>query len=338
MKKNIEKNIEQTEHENMNKKQFIFFFFLSFSVGEMTAQLDAQFSQYVENQAAINPGSIAGNDMLNLSGVYRQQWAGFKRAPSDMFFSVNMPVSVFDTKHGIGVAFFREDIGLFKTQTVHLQYSYKMKLFDGILGLGLNVGFTNQTFNKDEADLTGNGGQLGEGDDYHNISDPFLTSATETDDIAFDAGVGCFFSNQLMYAGISVSHLTAPTTDYGGSAILYIPRVFYLTGGYNISLSNAFYVLKPSILMRTDFRSLQTELTTLLEYNKKIQGGLSYRLQDAVVFIVGINLLNGLYAAYSYDLPASKMIRSGGSHEISLRYSFKPEFSKKNKYKSVRIL
>ena len=321
----------------MNKKQFIFFFFLSFATGKIMAQLDAQFSQYTENQAVTNPGSIAGNDMLNLSGVYRQQWAGFKNAPSDMFFSLNTPITVFETKHGAGLAFSKENIGLFQTQSVLLQYSYKIKLSYGILGLGLNVGFINQTFKKDEADLTGNGGQLGDGDNYHDLNDPFLT-AKETDDIVFDAGVGCFFSNPDMYVGISVLHLTAPKTDYGGATNLYVPRVFYLTGGYNISLSNAFYVLKPSTIIRTDFHSFQIQLTGLLEYNKKIQGGLSYRLQDAIVFMVGANLISGLYAAYSYDLPISKMIRSGGSHEVSLRYSFKPEFSKKNKYKSVRIL
>lgn len=304
----------------------------------MQGQFDAQFSQYMENQAATNPGSIADNDMLNLFGVYRQQWAGFKNAPSDMFFSVNTPVSIAGTRHGIGLSFLRENIGLFNNQSVLLQYSYKMKLLDGELGLGLNIGFVNQTFDHNSADPTGNGGQVGDGDQYHEQDDTFLSSAIEENDIAFDAGVGCFFSNKKMYVGLSVLHLTAPKMDYGGSAILYIPRIFYLTGGYNIPLSNALYVLKPSTLIKTDFSSFQAELSTLLEYNKKIQGGISYRLQDAFVFMIGINLFSGLYAAYSYDLPTSKMIQSGGSHEISLRYSFKPEFAKKNKYKSDRIL
>jgi type IX secretion system PorP/SprF family membrane protein len=322
----------------MKKKRFIFFFFLSFIFGEINAQLDAQYSQYMENQAATNPGSIAENEMLNLSGVYRQQWAGFKNAPSDMFFSVNTPIRIAEAKHGIGLGFSIENIGLFKNQSVLLQYSYKMELLDGVLGLGLNAGFVNQTFNRNDADPTGNGGQSGDGDDYHKQDDIIISSATEDGDIAFDAGVGCFFSNKNMYAGLSVLHLTAPKMDFGGSAILYVPRIFYLTGGYNISLSNTFYVLKPSTLIKTDFSTFQIELTGLLEYKEKIQGGISYRFQDAFVFMIGINLFNGLYAGYSYDLPVSKMIRSGGSHEISLRYSFKPEFTKKNKHKAERIL
>ena len=321
----------------MKKRLFIFFFFLGIFVGEMLAQFDAQFSQYAENQAAMNPGAVAENDMLNLFGVYRWQWAGFKNAPSDAFFSVNTPISIAGTEHGLGFIFLRGSKGLFLNQSVLLQYSYKMKLLDGVLGLGLNVGYVNQTFNRSDADPTGNGGLVGDGDDYHQLGDQML-SATEDVDNAFDAGVGCFFSNKKMYAGISVLHLGEPNVDYGGTTILYIPRIFYLTGGYNISLSNTLYLLKPSTLIKTDFSSCQVELTALLEYDKKIQGGISYRLEDAFVFIIGINLFNGLYAAYSYDLPTSRMIRSGGSHEISLRYSFKPEFARKSKYVNVDIL
>jgi len=322
----------------MKKKRLIFFFFLGFFIWEMQAQFDAQFSQYAENKEAINPGAVAENDLLNLFGVYRQQWAGFKNAPSDMFFSVNTPVSIEGTDHGVGLSFFSNSAGLFLNNSVLLQYSYKMKLFDGVLGLGLNVGAIWQAFNLDgRVDFTG--GEI-DGNDFHVENDPSVPKGGKDDTpTAFDAGVGCFFSNKKMYVGLSALHLTAPSMSYDGLAKdLYVPRVFYLTGGYNISLSNTLYVLKPSTLIKTDFKSYQMELTGLLEYNKTIQGGLSYRFQDAFVFIVGINLFSGLYAAYSYDLPISRMILSGGSHEISLRYSFKPQFAGQSKYKVGNIL
>ncbi len=323
----------------MKRKRLIFFFFLGFFIGEMQAQFDAQFSQYVENKAAMNPGAIAENDLLNLFGVYRGQWTGFKNAPSDMFFSVNTPVSIEGTKHGVGLSFFKSSAGLFVNQSVLLQYSYKMRLFDGILGLGLNIGFMNQTFDPDgKVNLTGGAGE-DMGNDFHVENDPSVPKGGDDSPNAFDAGFGAYFSNKKMYVGLSALHLTAPSMSYDELAKdLYVPRVFYLTGGYNISLSNTLYVLKPSALVKTDFKSYQMELTGLLEYNKTIQGGLSYRFEDAFVFIVGINLFSGLYAAYSYDLPVSRMILSGGSHEISLRYSFKPQFTKAGKHVVGNIL
>lgn len=288
-----------------------------------------------------NAGAVAQNDMMNLLGAYRLQWAGFSDAPVDMFFSVNTPLSISGTKHGVGLVFSSENIGLFKDQSVLLQYSYKMKLWKGVVGLGLNVGFLSQTFDFSGVDFTGNGGSPIEGDEYHKNDDSYSSSGEGVDDnaLTFDAGVGAYYSDDEMFVGLSVAHLNSGTTNFGkDSAEMYVPRVFYLTGGYNIPQSNAFYTLKPSTQIRSDFSDFQMDLTCVLEYDKRIRGGLTYRLGDAFVFLVGMDLFSGLRLGYSYDLPVSKMIVSGGSHEIYLRYSFKPEFSKKNKYKSDRIL
>ncbi|HPD28143.1 MAG TPA: type IX secretion system membrane protein PorP/SprF, partial [Paludibacteraceae bacterium] len=84
----------------------------------------------------------------------------------------------------------------------------------------------------------------------------------------------------------------------------------------------------------------QMNVNLLLDYKEKYWGGLSYRIQDAVSFILGIKVLNGLSIGYAYDLPASKIITaSHGSHELFLSYEFGLSFGKKDKkYKSVRIL
>jgi hypothetical protein len=72
----------------------------------------------------------------------------------------------------------------------------------------------------------------------------------------------------------------------------------------------------------------------------KYWGGLSYRHQDAVVILAGIELLNGLKLGYSYDITLSKLIKySSGSHEVMIGYSFNMNFEKRTKrYKSVRYL
>lgn len=327
----------------MKKRRLILFFCVwILSLSRVSAQFDAIYSNYMELPETNNPGAVAQNEMMNLLGAYRLQWAGFSDAPVDMFFSVNMPFVVSGTKHGVGLVFSSENIGLFKNQSVLLQYSYKMKFWKGYMGLGLDLGFLNQTFDISDADFTGGGGSAVAGDEYHKDDDPMASKGPGGDGnsaLTFDAGVGAYYSDDDMFVGLSVAHLNAGTLDFGSdSAELYVPRIFYLTGGYNIPLSNAFYVLKPSTQFRTDFGDFQMDLSCLVEYDKRIRGGLTYRLGDAFVFMVGMDLLSGLRLGYAYDLPVSKMIVSGGSHEVYLRYSFKPEFSKKNKYKSDRIL
>ena len=44
----------------------------------------------------------------------------------------------------------------------------------------------------------------------------------------------------------------------------------------------------------SDFTTWQMNVNLLLDYKEKYWGGLSYRIQDAVSFILGIKVLNGL--------------------------------------------
>ncbi len=305
------------------------------------AQKSPQLSQYMEFREVENPAMVAADDLMSVGGVYRLQWAGFRDAPTNFLLSVSYPLRIGDKKHGLGLIFSRDDIGLFKNQGVLLQYSYRFKLTKGELGMGLNVGFLSQTFDKDGVDLTGGDGELLEGDEYHKETDPFVNGFTseEYSDIAFDVSFGCVYQTEKWFAGVSVLHLSAPKVDLGSEQYqMYVPRCFYAAGGYTFETHTPGWTITPSAQFRTDFALWQAELSGIFEYSKRVRGGISYRFGDAFVFLFGIDVIQGLRIGYSYDLPTSKMIKSGGSHEVSLRYSFKPQFARKNKYKSERIL
>lgn len=308
---------------------------------EVSAQKSPQFSQYVEYQSAINPAAVAVDDMMSVGGIYRLQWIGFKGAPKDLLFSIAYPFKVGDTNHGVGLIFSSDDIGLFKNQGVLFQYSYKFNLPTGSLSLGLNVGFISQTVDKESVDLTGGAGELMDGDEYHQASDPFIDGFTAEgySDVAFDASFGCMYRTDVSFVGLSVQHLTASAVELGADNYqLYIPRSYHLFGGYTFETHNPQWTVTPVAYVKTNLSTWQAEVTGLLEYSKRVRGGISYRFGDSFVFLFGIDIIQGLHLGYSYDLPTSKMIRSGGSHEVSLRYCFKPQFTKKNKYKSERIL
>lgn len=114
----------------------------------------------------------------------------------------------------------------------------------------------------------------------------------------------------------------------------------YATGGYNFKLPFDKMILKSSALFKTDYVTWQAEVSSIVEYDEKYWGGLSYRYQDAVVIFTGLNIMNGLTIGYAYDIPAGKMITaSSGSHELILKYSFLLDFgNNKNRYKSIRFL
>jgi type IX secretion system PorP/SprF family membrane protein len=159
--------------------------------------------------------------------------------------------------------------------------------------------------------------------------------------MSFDMSLGLFYSTPKWYTGVSYSDLNNPTVEWGDSKWRYKRTgSLFLTVGYNWVLPDKKYVFKPSTLIKTDFSSLQWDVTARVEYDSKYWGGLSYRIEDAVVFLAGINIEGGLSIGYSYDLSTSHIgAVSSGSHEILVMYSFEYILGNRNsKYKSIRIL
>ena len=110
------------------------------------AQSDAQFSQYWELPSYYNPGAAGTSDLLNIHAATRQQWVGMPGAPKTFTIMGDMPFTLFKQQHGVGAIISTEKIGLFSNTSLGLQYSFKVKLLGGQLGLGLQLGFINQVF------------------------------------------------------------------------------------------------------------------------------------------------------------------------------------------------
>ena len=140
--------------------------------------------------------------------------------------------------------------------------------------------------------------------------------------------------------GAVVTRISEPELALTENVYSYIGRAYNLTGGYNIQLRNPLYELQPSVFMKTDMQSFQTDITARLVYNKMFNGGLSWRVNESVVLSIGA-LIGGFQVGYAYDFPTSAILKgSTGSHELMIRYKLKLTKTKtgKNKHKSVRIL
>jgi type IX secretion system PorP/SprF family membrane protein len=108
--------------------------------------------------------------------------------------------------------------------------------------------------------------------------------------------------------------------------------------GYTFDLSPEFDIT-PSILTKSDATSTQLDINLLAKYNKLIFFGVSYRLTDAAVGIVGLEYKKfKLGYAYDYTLSTIKN-HSNGGHEIMLGYCHKfPKPDKKQSHQNVRFL
>lgn len=294
------------------------------------AQFDAQLTQYIYNKTVINPAVVGEQQMVQFSGLQRLQWISIDNAPRTTFVSVHAPFKIGKTRHGAGVQFVNDIFGIFSNQQINLQYAYKLKLGDGVLSIGANIGVSNIKFKGDSVRLVES--------DYH-VKDDEAIPTTEVSGIGFDCGIGIAYTTPRWHVGISALHLPEANIALGTIDGFRMTRLYTASGGYDFRLKNPDYTIKTSALVVTDFASWNPSITALLDYKGKYWGGLGGRL-DAVSFLLGIKVLNGLVIGYAYDLPVNKIITaSHGSHEIYLAYEFGLGLKKKgNKHKSVRIL
>ncbi len=313
------------------KKLYYIFLVLVFLPVSGFSQQDVLISNYMFNTLAYNPGFAGISDMVCATAVNRQQWVGFERAPATTIFNISAPVSPFKINSGVGLTVNSDRIGFEKDISLTVSYSYHMEVGQGTLGIGINAGMFNMTL-----DPTW---KIPGGDAFTPPSgDPLIPESKESS-LAFDAGLGLYYKADRYYAGLSVTHINRPNIRFS-KGVSFLSRHYYLTAGYILQLPNPSLELLPSLYTISDGKIIHFSATSLIRYNKKIWGGVSYRPGDAIAAILGIELFNGIRIGYAYDFPISDIIRNtSGSHEFMVNYCFDISLGKSPmRYKSIRFL
>jgi type IX secretion system PorP/SprF family membrane protein len=313
------------------KKVNCVFILLVLVLPSVFSQQDPLSSHYMFNTMTYNPGVAGTSGMICATALNRQQWVGFKGAPSTTVFNISAPVSPFGIRSGVGLLIESDNVGFDKDINLSAAYSYLMDVGQGKLGIGINLGMLNKTLTPDWQIPS---------DDAHTPAsgDPLIPDSKESF-VAFDAGLGLYYKTDNYYAAFSVTHINQPKIKYT-KGLTYISRHYYLTAGYTLQLPNPSLELLPSVFTLSDGKVVQLTVTSLLRYNKKVWGGVSYRAGDALIGMIGFELYNGVRLGYAYDFTISDMAKdSRGSHEFMVNYCFDLSLGKSPmKYKSVRFL
>jgi len=314
----------------VKKITFITFFFLS--TFAFSQQLP-QYTQYMFTKLAYNPGYAGAGKGICVQGLVRQQWVGFKEtddegntynvAPETYLISVHSPIKFL--RGGLGGTIVQDKIAYQNNISLNLMYAYQTTLGMGDLGIGIQFTLLNKNI------------------DFSNFrpidtSDPVLNGKGEESDMIFDMGLGLYYRMpDTYYIGLSVLQLLESQSDPAATST-QLSRQYNLVGGYELTFPNLpSFDMLPSFLIKTDGVSMQMDLTALMRYRNQFWGGLTYRYQDAVAIIVGMEYKN-FNVGYSYDITTSA-IGSWGSHEIRLGYCFKIEVDKVKKiYRNTRFL
>jgi len=299
---------------------------LLFCAQAVTAQQDAQFSQYMFNGIYINPAYAGYKEQLNVHAFYRNQWTGINGAPKTMSLAVDAIAN--DGNVGLALQISSDRLGAQRNQSIYGNYAYRIRLnADGTSRLAFGVGAGAVQLGIDGALL--------------NPNDPEIYQPTGLQStIVPDARAGVYFSNDRFYAGLSADNLVSQYIDVDRYAFIAQPKPhYYLTAGMLLPLSQDI-LLKPSFLLKDDRGGpTSLDINAFLILGQRFWLGGSYRtgvkLYNKDYLQKDLSKLNSAVAAiqflptdnlrlgYAYDFSIGPLQGySSGTHEISVSYFF----------------
>jgi type IX secretion system PorP/SprF family membrane protein len=289
---------------------------------QVKAQNEPVVAHFAYHTNVFNP-AVAGNVKdIYLSALYRQQWVGFKQAPSTFLFDGYAYIA--KARGGVGLVVSNDMLGKQRFTTAKVSYAYSQRLNDRCrLSIGLGIGLFNSYVKGEELIYQ---------DHYTVDQSAILTNTNKFK--AFLSG-GIEFSGYNTTIGFSVSNL-----DQGlkSATPFKVPRHYFGYVKYSWDINKKFN-LTPSVFIRSIDFIAQAEVNVALTWNKRIIVGLLYRSNDAVGAMLGVHITKGLTLSYAYDFNCGKLSPfQTGSHEVQLIYRIPGPKEKKVFLNSPRYL
>ena len=290
--------------------------------GGVTAQQDAQYTQYMYNTITVNPAYAGSRGVLSINGLHRSQWIGLDGAPKTQTLNFHTPVS---ERVGIGLSIVNDEIGNGTNQDTYFDavFSYTIPTStEGKLSFGLKAGghLLNIDFNK-----------------LANYSAELNNSGLDNIDKKFspNIGAGIYYHTNNFYAGLSVPNFlkTQHFDDAAGnSSFLAEERLnFYFITGYVFDVNPRLKFKPAALLKAVSGAPLQIDLSANFMLNNKFTLGAAYRWDAAFSALFGFQISDQFMIGLAYDREITELGNStfnDGSFEVMLRYEFLTRYKK----------
>lgn len=284
------------------------------------AQNEPIIAHYMYHAQVFNPAVVGNTNDIHISLLARQQWVGFKEAPSTQLLDAYGYIA--KIRSGVGLVVIHDMLGKERSVSARVSYAYAQRLGDKArLSFGLSVGLLSRSVRGGELIYQEDADQSGI---YNNATKlkPYL-------------GLGLEFSGYNTTLGFSITHLDQ---SQGNSTVFKIPRHYMAYAKYSWDVNEKFN-LTPGVFVRSSVYTTQAEININATFRKRIVAGLIYRTTNAAGALLGVHIWKGLFASYSYDFDFGTL-RSyqTGSHEVNISYRIPGKKEKRPYYKSPRYM
>lgn len=290
--------------------------------GQVWAQQDAQYTQYMYNTMSVNPAYAGSRGQLSMSALYRAQWIGLNGAPTTATINLHSPIR--DSRVGYGISIVNDEIGDGVIQETYLDaiisYTVETSRF-AKLSFGLTVG--GNLLNLDFAGLNNFDQEPIVGDNIENKFTP-------------NFGLGFYYHSDRFYAGLSApkllesDHFDNSQRDANQVQFLATERLnLYFITGYVMDLSGNM-LFKPALLTKVVRGApIQLDLSATFLYNEKFSFGAAYRWDAAISALFGFQITDQLMLGLAYDKETTELGSTrfnDGSFEVFIRYELLKNF------------
>jgi type IX secretion system PorP/SprF family membrane protein len=287
--------------------------FICITLTGARASAQQDFHYILESFAAFrsNPAYTGDKELNDLILMTRQQWTGFKGAPTSYLLATHF--SMRDKNASIGTDIQNNSTCPLTETQIFIDYSYKVVLGENTsLYLGLKGGAGIMQINFSDLVIIDPGDKMFE-TDVNNIILPNL-------------GSGLHFVYRQYYLDLSVPNMIRNSISPSG-----VPKVnnenrqertFIIGGGAKFQLTDGL-ILHPAISLWLSKGTPLLFETRVSATFRKLGVGIVYQPVTAIGGFLDYGLWDDIKIGYAFELPTTALSGAqSGSHEIYLGYTF----------------
>ncbi|WP_276497277.1 type IX secretion system membrane protein PorP/SprF [Pontibacter litorisediminis] len=312
--------------------------------GSAFAQQRPQYTQYTLNNYLANPAITGIEDYADLRLGTRHQWSGLEGAPQSYYATLHMPINkpggsnygggrsmakessmkpsnIYRRSrphHGFGLMAMSTETGPLKRGSVSASYAYHQPLTRTLkVSAGVQPGIIQYSLDPARVKLANN-----------SLHDPAIYDG-RVNEVKFDLSMGLWLYSRNFYAGVAGAQLVPSKRQYladntPSDTDGALQQHYYVTGGYRLNVA-PYISLIPSVMVKMAQPSpLSVDATMKVLYGDRIWAGVTYRHEESVAAMAGVNINHLLDLAYSYDATTSPLGQaSAGSHEVVLGFKLR---------------
>lgn len=325
----------------MDKKCVVLGLLLLAGVYTGHAQQQPHYTQYIMNTFIINPAVAGIENYWDVKASHRHQWAGLNGSPVTTYLTLHGPLRKSDYPRssptgfdpegenprgkaywqayetppphaGAGLTILNDRTGALNRFAVSGTYAHHISIGPRMnLSAGISLGAQRITLDASKLE-------------FQDPSDPVIAGSSLIDRWRPDVSAGLMLYSADYFIGLSAQNIVPSEIGFDNGKVVgdsvykskLIPHLF-LSAGYRMWLSDDISVLPSVMIKYITAIPVSFDVNAKFQYRDVLWWGASYRYNDGIAAMLGVNINATFNIGYAYDYTTSSLNTvSKGTHEI----------------------